>query len=119
MIQTVDKTCADEHRPPVAITAASVVVLPSIKGVRVGEYAIRCIQNVGAQNVYYMLGGTGCDTVTNYNGYLASGQQLDVVVPDQVSCCCAAGQTSTISITSIRRNDLVAHQNIATGNMNV
>lgn len=88
---------------PIAVASNTpTLVLNDISGLN-GEYASRAIQNTGANAVYYAF-GRDCDN-TNYNGILASQQQLDCSNHGaKVSVYCASN-TTTIGITILVRND--------------
>lgn len=101
---------------PIAV-GVSVKVLSSVREKVNVEYAGRYIQNVGLNPCFYAF-GQDCDSVGSYNGILAASQQLDCSNHSaHVSVWSQLG--TTIATTVLRRNDMVAQENIGRGNMNM
>jgi len=104
-------TVCESILPIVVADSKATDVLGNI--VKLGEWLGRYIQNVGANDCYYAI-GHDCDP-TNFNGILSksnslnanghgAGQQFDASNTGQRISVYSVGGT-TISITSIKRND--------------
>ena len=111
---SVEKNVVNVPKNLVVLTATTAKdVLPNATSI-IGELAGRYVQNVGANDCYYVF-GSDCSPV-NFNGILAantgnadvngfkSGQQLDASNCGQRLSMYSVGGT-TISITLLARND--------------
>lgn len=100
----VERNTFDMNVPAVALVANTAKdVLPDIRNT-VEEIVARYIFNAGAANIYYRY-GEDCDTVSNFNAWIAPGQMLNVETRQRVSC--VSTQNGTASITQIKRDDLI------------
>ena len=99
--------------PPVVLAAGVAKdLLPNAeKGI--AEVTGRFLFNAGPGNVYYNI-GTDCDNVTNFNGYIVPGQQLDVSnTNERVSGFTTTN--ATVAVTIQKTDNYVAENNFIGG----
>ncbi len=108
-VNVLEKDLYNLPTPPVALVANTPKDVLANSQTTSDEIVSIQLFNAGANPAYYAY-GRDCDAVGNYNAFLAAGQMLDVQTRERVSMMSVAG--TTISITIIRRRDMVQHGNV-------
>jgi hypothetical protein len=111
VIQVLDKSNSPDAPLIVVVPPATSTVVTS--GIRLNkEYAARIIHNTTANDCYIAVGQNEVDNQANYHIHLLGNQTFDITLFGPSSVAVYSGAGTTISVVTIRRDDVNTHANI-------